>query len=270
MDRADVTYRGMAGTARALYRVMDWPVEVVGDHVIPLAGPFVVASNHVSHIDPLHLGVAVAARGRRLSYMAKRELFGHPAIGPLLRWSDQIEVDRGGTTRMALEGSRRVLEAGGAVAVFPEGTISPSFVPAPPRLGAARIALEAGCPVIPAAVWGGQRIVTKGRSDPRRRHVPMSVRFGTPILPEADEDERHLAARTWEVVMALTEASARAYPEAPGTEEERWWQPAHLGGSAPGIGEALRTAREEAAARRRRRAAELSAGGVGDPRTATR
>ncbi len=257
VTRASVVYGLLVATARLLYRVMGWRVEVVGGHLLPRTGPVVLVANHVSHVDPLYLAIAAARHGRRLSFLGKREVFQHPVLGPLGRWSDQIEVDRGGLAGDAVGAAVGVLRRGGAVCVFAEGTISPSFVPAPPRPGAARIAVEASVPLVPVALWGGQRIITKGRNAFYTRRVVQTVRFGAPIIAEGSEDPRQLTARAWQQVMHLVEASTAAYPQAPSGPEDRWWVPAHLGGTAPTVQEGHALLAREEEARRRRRQAEL-------------
>lgn len=257
MTRAAAVNGLLVATTRLLYRVMGWPVEVTDGHLLPVTGPVVLVANHVSHMDPLYLAVAAGRHGRRLSFLGKREVFQHPILGPLLRWSDQIEVDRGGLAGSAVPPAVAVLRRGGAVGVFAEGTISPSFVPAPPRPGASRIALEAGAPIVPVALWGGQRIITKGHNAFFTRGVLHTVRFGAPILPEEGEDSRHLTARAWSSVMLLVEEAAAAYPQAPSGPADRWWLPAHLGGTAPTISEGIEIVTREHEARRRRRSGEV-------------
>lgn len=268
-----MVYHAVVWLTRALYAVMGWPVRIVGGHLLPATGPVVVAANHVSHLDGLHLGVAITALGRRTSFMAKRELFGHPLLGPLLRAAGQIEVDRGGDAADALPPAEAVLHQGDVVTLFPEGTISTSFVPYPPRLGAARLAQAAGAPIVPAAVWGGQRVITKGRNNlrpPFRRTLPfsrtrgvvMTVTFGAPIVPQPGEDLHRLMARVWDAVGRLAEQAAREYPQQPNGPGDTWWQPAHLGGSAPTPAEALAVRNVEAEARQRQREADRRGGTV--------
>ncbi|CAN5347364.1 lysophospholipid acyltransferase family protein [soil metagenome] len=266
MRRARVVTQLVVWVTRALYAVMGWRIDMRHGHLLPATGPVVVAAkvvaaNHVSHLDPLHLGVSIVGLRGDVAFMGKRELFRHPVTGPLLRAMRQIEVDRGGDASDALQPAVEALRDGRAIAVFPEGTITTSFVPSPPRLGAARMALAAGAPIVPAAVWGGQRVMTKGRSElrfpyRRTRGVVMTVTFGAPITPEVGEDPSHLMARVWAAVGHLSEQAARDYPHQPDGTDDRWWVPAHMGGTAPSPAEALQLRNEEAAARRERRAAE--------------
>jgi 1-acyl-sn-glycerol-3-phosphate acyltransferase len=259
-----ITYRVVVAILHALYRLLGFRIEVQGAHLLPATGPVVVAANHVSHLDPVHLGISITRQGRVAAFLAKRELFEQPVRGRLLRAMGQIEVDRGGRAADSLQSAEAALRRGHVVAVFPEGTISTSFVPCPPRSGAARLALTTGSPIVPVAVWGGQRVLTKGRSELkppflRTRGVVMTVRFGAPVIPRPDEDPAHLMARAWEAVGRLVEQSARSYPQAPSGPADTWWVPAHLDGTAPTPEEALRLRAEEAEARRARRSAETAA-----------
>lgn len=264
MSRSRVVYHVVVWVARALYRIMGWRIQIEGGHLLPATGPVVVAANHVSHLDPLHLGLAITRLGRYVAFMAKRELFQHPIAGPLLRTTGHIEVDRGGEAARALQPAVAALRRGGVVAVFPEGTISTSFVPCPPRLGAARMALDADAPIVPVAVWGGQRVITKGRNNLRppfrkARGVVMTVTFGAPVIPHPGEDAGQLMARVWEAVGRLTEQAARRYADG-SPAEGAWWLPAHLGGSAPTVMESLQVRAAEAHARRERQARTVPAG----------
>lgn len=245
-----MTYAALAVVARALYRVMGWHIAVSGLRHVPAAGPMIVACNHVSQLDPVHLGLAVYQQRRRLAFMAKRELFTTPVLGTMLRWAEQIEVDRAGHAGAAIQPALAVLRSGGGVAIFPEGTISTSFVPGPPHIGVGRLATETGACVIPAAVWGGQRVVTKGHRDLRCRGVLMTVSFGKPIVPGPGEDAGHLTARTWEAVSGLVEVACRHYPQRPADPGGVRWMPAHLGGAAPEVAKAVRHELAEDVARR--------------------
>ena len=150
-----------------------------------------------------------------------------------------------------------VYDEGELVGMFPEATISRSFVPLRGKTGTVRMAMEAGVPVVPGAVWGTQRLFTKGRHHEfGTRRVPISVDWAPPMTFDPDEDPQQATDRMMAVITDLADAAARRYPEeaVPG---EDWWVPAHLGGSAPTPQEATAIAREEAAARRARRRAEL-------------
>jgi hypothetical protein len=95
------------------------------------------------------------------------------------------------------------------------------------------MAVDAGVPVVPAAVWGGQRIATKGHKLQWRRGVPVTVILGEPIVAEPGEKAQSILRRTKAAMEALLDDAQRSYPDQPAGPDDRWWQPAHLGGSAP-------------------------------------
>ncbi len=253
-----LVYRPVAWATQAVFAIMRWRVQATGEEHIPRTGAVILATNHISYVDPLIVGMPAWSRGRRLSFLAKRELFANPVIGALLRKAGTIEVDRGGLASASLGPAVERLHRGDVIAIFPEGTISTSFVPSAPRLGVARLALESGTPVVPGALWGGQRLVTKDRRE-LRRHMLTTVRLGEAIAPTPGEDPRHLTARIWEAVGRLVDQSARDYPESPSGADDTWWLPAHLGGTAPTVEVALRRAREESELRRAARQAAREA-----------
>jgi 1-acyl-sn-glycerol-3-phosphate acyltransferase len=113
--------------------------------------------------------------------MAKQEVFTHKVSGPLMRGMHHIPVDRdagAGSYRTAVE----ALRAGEIVGVLPEATISRSFELKEFKAGAARMAAEAGVPLLPTIIWGSQRVWTKGH--PKRlgrTKVAISVWVGEPV-----------------------------------------------------------------------------------------
>jgi 1-acyl-sn-glycerol-3-phosphate acyltransferase len=97
-----------------------------------------------------------------------------------------------------------------------------------------RLAQEAGVPLIPMAVWGTQRLWTKGRPrNFRRSHIPVTIRVGEPVDAPTDQYAGAITRRLRERVQELLEAAQRAYPVRPKDAGDTWWVPAHLGGTAP-------------------------------------
>jgi 1-acyl-sn-glycerol-3-phosphate acyltransferase len=254
-------YASVIGVVLFIFRVLRWKVRVTGVEHVPAAGPGVVATNHIGYLDFVFAGYGVRKQGkRRLRFVAKREVFDHRISGPLMRAMGHIPVDRGGNTMKAMREVSNALAGGDLVGMFPEGTISRSFVPLPGRPGAAKMAIESGVPLIPGAVWGTQRIFTKGRKPRPAVGTTVTVVFGPPIAYEPGEDPLVVHERLMAAIGELVDRLQREYPDIPAGPDDAWWQPAHLGGSAPTPEEALRRAQEDSAERRRRRAAELAAG----------
>lgn len=252
----ELVYRPVIGLAIGLFRSMGWDMRVTGAEHIPRRGGAVLATNHVGYLDFTFVGYGARPRGRLVRFLAKKEIFDHPVAGPLMRGMKHVPVDRFGRARDALAASVEALRRGEVLGVFPEGTISRSFVPASGKSGAARMAMDAGVPLVPGAVWGSQRILTKGRPKNLQRGVVITVDFGPPIPYAPDEDAGAVSRRLMAAITDLAETAARRYPEKPANDGDRWWLPAHLGGSAPTVAEVTEIAAREASERRARRRAE--------------
>jgi 1-acyl-sn-glycerol-3-phosphate acyltransferase len=225
-------YRPIIRVALGLFRLLGFRFTLVGTENIPAEGGAVLASNHVSYFDFMFVGLPPHHRGRRLvRFMAKKEVFDNSVSGPLMRGMHHISVDRAaglGAYRLAVE----ALRDGELVGVFPESTISRAYVPRPFKTGAARMAIEAGVPLLPVAVWGGHRVWTSGRKPKLRRGVPVIIEVGPALHIPSDASAAEVTALLYDAVTTLCEKVQRSYP-APTPPEEMWWQPAYLGGDAP-------------------------------------
>ena len=136
-----------------------------GPNRLPAEGAFVLAPNHFTNIDPLVVGTAVYISKRAPRFLAKASLFKVPVVGKLMSGMGQIPVERSGRTRLSdpLGGGRSLVEQGGAIIVYPEGTLTrdPDLWPMRGKTGAVRIALENDVPLIPMAHWGTQNIMAR-------------------------------------------------------------------------------------------------------------
>jgi 1-acyl-sn-glycerol-3-phosphate acyltransferase len=152
-----------------LYRL-----RVRGIENVPAAGGCVLACNHHSSFDPWPLGLPLWPR-RQLCFMAKSELYWFP-LSTLIDAAGAFPVRRGQRDTVAIETAVRLAREGNAIAMFPEGTRRKKGLvkkfEARPRTGAARIALEAGVPLIPAAVKGTDRLLRLAR---------LRVAYGPPV-----------------------------------------------------------------------------------------
>ncbi len=249
----DAVYRSVVGFGLGTFRVMRWDVRPTGLRNIPDPGPAIVASNHIGYLDFAFIGEAAARRGRLIRFLARADAFEHWLGGPLLRAMRHIPVDREGNAAAALRAAEAALEAGEAVGIHPEGAMSRSFVPQPGKTGAARLALETGAPLVPSAVWGSQRIMAPGH--PKfPRDVVVTVDYGAPIHPEPGEDAAALTGRLMEAIRGMVQRATARYPQRPRDASDRWWLPAHVGGTAPTVEDSLASLRDAARRRRARRA----------------
>ena len=153
---------------RGLYRL-----RVRGLEHLPEGG-FVLAANHTSNFDPWPLGIPLLPH-RQLRFMAKSELF-NPVLAPLLRAGGAFKVRRGEGDLEAMQTAAELAREGEIVVMFPEGTRQKKGLrkkhAARPHTGAARIALAAGVPLVPAAITGTDRLSRLG---------PLRVTYGEPI-----------------------------------------------------------------------------------------
>lgn len=149
-----------------------WRVRVTGAQNVPAHGPVIIACNHVSLVDPPVLG---ACCPRTIRYMAKRQLFAVPLLGPLIRALGAFPVDREGSAAGAIKRSVEVLRAGEAIGIFPEGGRNPRGE-AQVRQGVALLASLSHAPVVPAAIVGSGSALRCGS---------IEVVFGCPMQLEA-------------------------------------------------------------------------------------
>ena len=231
-DRRDRPYRFVIRMCLVVFHLFRFRFDVRGGQHVPATGGAIICSNHVSFFDFTFLGLGAISQHRLVRFMAKSAVFGHWFAGPFMRAMKHIPVDRKAGAA-AFESAVRALKDGEVVGVFPEATISRSFTVKDLKAGAARMAIDANVPIIPAAVWGGHRVATKGHKVVLRRGVPVMVFLGEPIVPEPGEKVQPLLRRTRAAMEALLEEAQAAYPDQPAGPEDRWWLPARLGGTAP-------------------------------------
>src|SRR3954471_22198124 len=231
-DPRDRPYRLIIRLALIIFRLFRFRFDVRGQEHVPATGGAILCSNHVSFLDFTFLGLAAVPQHRLVRFMAKSAVFTHRVAGPAMRAMQHIPVDRTAGAA-AFDSAVRALKDGQVVGVFPEATISTSFTVKDLKAGAARMAVDAGVPILPAAVWGGHRIATKGHDVVLRRGAPAPGNIGGPLGAEPGEKVQSLLRRTRAAMESLLDEAQRSYPAQPAGDDDRWWLPAHLGGSAP-------------------------------------
>lgn len=187
--------------ARAFVRTLVslvWGARAIGTENVPAHGPVIVACNHRSYLDPPAMGCFCP---RRISYMAKKELFKIPLLGTVIAWLGAYSVDREGSATGAIKQSLKVLQRGGTVGIFPEGTRNRTGTIAP-QTGVALLASLAGAPVVPASITGTDRALRLAR---------IRVAFGAPLaLPEGRKATRDDLAKFTAEIMKSIEALAES------------------------------------------------------------
>jgi 1-acyl-sn-glycerol-3-phosphate acyltransferase len=169
-------------------------------------GGLIVAANHRSFLDPFVIGVTLPWR-RPMNYVAKAELFERRWQGWLLSRLGAFPIRRGESDELAMETARLAVARGGTVCIFPEGTRIRRGTLAAPKRGVGRLALQTGAPVVPAAVFGSERVRRGWRIRPRK----VGVRLGKAMtFPRVEQPSPPLAesvtARIWPNVLLQWEA----------------------------------------------------------------
>lgn len=182
----------------------------LGNENVPPQGPVILAVNHHSHADPFTVAHWVYDLPRNPRFLAKESLFRIPLVKQVLYGADQIPVYRGTKDASAsLRDARNVLDGGGAVIIYPEGTVTkdPGLWPMQAKTGVARLALETGAPVIPVAEWGSERLF-----DPRTKKVCPRPRTRVTVVAGPAVDLSAYAGQplTGEVLRGATDTIMRA------------------------------------------------------------
>ena len=176
---------------------LSWPIlrlafryRARGAENLPREGGYVLAAGHVSNLDPWALGLEIWPR-RFLRFMGKSELFWFP-LSLIVEGAGAFKVHRGQADREAIQTAVELARAGNVIAMFPEGTRRKKGLrkkyEAGAHTGAARIALEAGVPLIPAGIKG---------TDGLRQLAAWRVRYGVPVdIDDLRGQEMSEAART--------------------------------------------------------------------------
>lgn len=130
---------------------------------LPKTGPFILAPNHFTEIDPLIMGIATWKYGRAPRFMAKASLFRVPVLGWVLRKTGQVPVERDRSNLQAMSAANDLIEHGRGVIVYPEGSLTrdPDMWPMRGRSGAVRLALQKSLDIYPAAHWGTQEVMAR-------------------------------------------------------------------------------------------------------------
>ena len=220
--RSNRAYRGIAHVIRPMLRAMtrkDWS----GTENLPIEGGFIAASNHMTNIDPLTFAYFLWENGYAPKILAKAPLFKVPVLGWVLRATGQIPVFRNTSSAGdSLTAGIAAIEAGDAVAVFPEGTLTrdPDLWPMVGKTGIARLALSTKVPVIPVAQWGAQDLLPRYgkllKPFPRKL---VTVVAGPPVvlddLYDRPQDTATLREATERVMDAITALLAQVRDEEP-------------------------------------------------------
>jgi 1-acyl-sn-glycerol-3-phosphate acyltransferase len=190
-----------------------WKFNLEGFDRLPDEGPAILCPNHVSFLDSAFLMLQVP---RNISFVGKSEYMDSWKTKYLFPWMGMIPIDRGGgnKSRAALDTAEAVLRRGELFGIFPEGTRSRDGILHKGRTGAARLALEVGCPMYPVGMIGTREIQPPDAKVPKLRGE-CTIKIGRPINLERyrDRTDRHLVLRqiTDELMYEISQLTGQAY-----------------------------------------------------------
>lgn len=238
-------YRMIVGTGLFLIGLFKLDIQVKGSEHLPAPGPIenkarkpipgqgaVIAVTHFGYLDFVLASMVMWRHAKvQMRYLVHKGAANHWFAGPVISAAGHVIVDNSAGRDAYLQAVEK-LRAGEYIAILPEAGVSRSFTVRECKTGAARMAAEAGVPIVPISVWGAHRLMTRGHGFKpfKSWRMPIRVRIGEQLNPAPDSDPlvetENLRAR----LQAGIEAAISDYPERP--EPGAWWMPAAAGGGA--------------------------------------
>jgi 1-acyl-sn-glycerol-3-phosphate acyltransferase len=191
----------------ALCRVY-FGLQLRGAEHVPLAGPVIVVPNHQTYADPPLVTIPIR---RPVFYMAWDRLFRIPGFGQLIRKLRAFPVDIEARDSAALRQVLRILRSGEAVMIFPEGERTRDGRVAPFKLGAFRLAVSTGAPVVPVTIAGGYECWPPGRWLPRPGRI--TITYHARLDPDRRLDQRAAARALADATRAAIVSALPAEPD---------------------------------------------------------
>lgn len=152
-----------------------WKINVIGIENVPKEGGLILASNHVSYLDPIVLGITMK---RKVYFIAKKEAFSNIFGNILLKNLNAFPVDRGKNDIRSLKKSLNILEEKKVLGIFPEGTRSLDGELQELKLGIIKIAMRTGVPILPVGIIGTHKIYPHGKFFPAFFKYGITICYG--------------------------------------------------------------------------------------------
>ncbi len=210
-----MVYWLLKGILKPLMRAI-YKIEVTGLENVPKKGSAIIAANHLSFLDSFFIPLVI--KRRKMTYLAKADYFKSWKTSWFFKSVGQISCEREGgkKSQQSLEIALEVLDEGKLLGIYPEGTRSPDGRLHRGRTGVARLALQAGAPVIPAGLIGTDLVQPKNKRFPRLTgRIKVQVNFGPPLdfaRHAGDEKDRFvLRSATDEIVYEIMRLSGQEY-----------------------------------------------------------
>jgi len=154
-----------------------WRMEIIGIENLPQSGGLIIASNHVSYLDP---AVLAASFNRKIYFLTKKEVFKNNFISFLLKNMNALPIDRGKVDMLAFKKAINILREEKVLGIFPEGTRSSNGELQELKLGTIKIAMKTGVPILPAGIIGTHKIYPRGIKFPILFKHKIIVKYGAP------------------------------------------------------------------------------------------
>ena len=152
-----------------------WKIDVVGMENVPKEGGLILASNHVSYLDPIVLAITMK---RKICFITKKEAFNNIFGSIILKNLNAFPVDREKTDICSLRKSLNILQEKKVLGIFPEGTRSKNGELQELKLGIIKIAMKTGVPILPVGIIGTHKIYSQGKIFPTLFKYKITVRYG--------------------------------------------------------------------------------------------
>lgn len=170
-DKSHFLYKIIRPLAKVVIAAK-YKVTYIGAENVPTDRGFILASNHITALDPVIIGVGCKAK---FHFIAKKELFEKKVVGWFLTNLNAFPVDRSKFDFKSMDYAVKVVEDGDALVIFPEGTRSPDFEPHDAKGGVCYVAKQCKCDVVPVSIY---------TSDKAKSGTRLTVRYGKPIKYE--------------------------------------------------------------------------------------
>lgn len=152
-----------------------WKIDVVGIENVPKEGGLILASNHVSYLDPIVLAITMK---RKICFIAKKEAFNNIFGSTILKQLNAFPVDRGKIDIRSLKKALSILQENKVLGIFPEGTRSANGELQELKLGMIKIAMKTGVPILPVGILGTYEIYPHGKTFPVLFKNKITVYYG--------------------------------------------------------------------------------------------
>ncbi len=187
-------YEFLKPLAIFLFKLL-FKIKVKGKKEVPSTGALILASNHLSYLDPIVLGVAFP---RRLYFLAKEELFKNRLFALLIKSLGAIPLKRGATDIRAIKEALKILKEGKVLVIFPQGSRDKDFTQI--KSGVGFLAKKAGCNVVAAKIKGTEVVLPKDKKKIKLANISVTFRF---VSCKDDENYDSLSQKVFEVIKNL-------------------------------------------------------------------